>query len=178
MGVDNILYAVYLKNYAEAFRCRRFGLSTFRSVDISVCRRFGLSTFRSVDVLVCRRFGCRRFGLATFWLVTFRNCTKKIHLIAFAHIWIILSRCALHAHTSAMVDIVFIRVYTDGKQLKTHERVVFMFLHWEKYWSLDKMGKILQTTHSKAWRRTSHYLNQWWPCFADAYMRHSAWISW
>ena len=41
------------------------------SVDVSVCRRFGLSTFRFVDVLVCRRFGCRRFGLSTFWPVTF-----------------------------------------------------------------------------------------------------------
>ena len=86
MGVDDILYAVYLKNYAEfssvdvfglsTFRsvdvsvCRRFGLSTFWFVDVLVCRRFGLSTFWFVDVSVCRRFGCRRFGLSTFWLVT------------------------------------------------------------------------------------------------------------
>ena len=40
--------------------CRRFGLSTFWSVDISICRSFGLLE----DVLVCRRF-----SLSTFWLV-------------------------------------------------------------------------------------------------------------
>ena len=56
--------------FVDVLVCRRFGLSTFRFVDVSVCRRFGLSTFRFVDVLVCRRFGCRRFGLSTFWLVT------------------------------------------------------------------------------------------------------------
>ena len=64
-------------------KCRRFGLSTFWLVDVSVCRRFGLSTFWFVDVLFCRRFGlstfwfvdvsvCRRFGLSTFLLSTFR----------------------------------------------------------------------------------------------------------
>ena len=63
--------------------CRRFGVSKFWFVDVLVCRRFGLSTFRFVDVTVCRRFGlstfwsvdvsvCRRFGLSTFWLSTFR----------------------------------------------------------------------------------------------------------
>ena len=63
--------------------CRRFGLSTFRSVDVLVCRRFGLSTCWFIDVLVCRCFGlstfwsvdvsvCRRFGLSTFWFSTFR----------------------------------------------------------------------------------------------------------
>ena len=83
MSVNNILYAVYLENYAEVFECRRFGLSTFRFVDVSVCRRLGLSTFWFVDVSVCRRFGlstfwfvdvsvCRRFSLSTFWLSTFR----------------------------------------------------------------------------------------------------------
>ena len=59
--------------------CRRFGLSMFWSVDVSVCRRFGLLMFWYVDVLVCRRFSfglstfryvsvsvCRRFGLSTF----------------------------------------------------------------------------------------------------------------
>ena len=67
---------------------RRFGLSTFWSVDVLVCRRLGLSTFGFVDVLVCRRFGlstfwfvdfwfvdvsvCRRFGLSTSWLSTFQ----------------------------------------------------------------------------------------------------------
>ena len=87
MGVDDISYAVYLKNYPEVFRCRRFGLSTFRSVDVSVCRRFGLSTFRSVDVLVCRRFGlstfwfvdgsvCRRFSLSTFRFVDVLVCRR------------------------------------------------------------------------------------------------------
>ena len=73
--------------------CRRFGLSMFWSVDVSVCRRFGLlmfwyvdvlvcrrfsfglSTFRYVSVSVCRRFGCRRFGLSTFWPVTY----TKVH---------------------------------------------------------------------------------------------------
>ena len=44
--------------------CRRFGLSTFRSVDALVCWCFGLSTFRSVDALVC---WC--FGMSTFWFV-------------------------------------------------------------------------------------------------------------
>ena len=63
--------------------CRRFGLSTFRSVDLSVCRRFGLLMFWYVDVLVCRRFSLSTFwsvdisvsqcfGLSTFWLSTFR----------------------------------------------------------------------------------------------------------
>ena len=67
MGVDDILYAVYLKNYAEFSSVDVFGLSTFRSVDVSVCRRFGLSTFWFVDVSVCPRL-----GLSTFWLSTFR----------------------------------------------------------------------------------------------------------
>ena len=60
--------------------CRRFRVSTFWFIDVSVCRSFGLSTFRSVDVLVCRRFGlstfrfvevlvCRRFGLSAFRFV-------------------------------------------------------------------------------------------------------------
>ena len=58
MGVDIMIYAVYLKNYAEVFECqrfgfRRFGLSMFRFVDVSVCRRFGPSMFWSVDVLIC-----------------------------------------------------------------------------------------------------------------------------
>ena len=63
--------------------CRRFGLSTFWSVDVSVCRRFGLSTFWSV----CRRFGlstfrfvdvlvCRHFGLSTFWFVDVSVCRR------------------------------------------------------------------------------------------------------
>ena len=56
--------------FVDVSVCRRFGLSTFWFVDVLVCRRFGLSTFRFVDVLVCRRFGCRRFGLSTFWPVT------------------------------------------------------------------------------------------------------------
>ena len=56
--------------------CRRFGLSTFRFVDVpvvdvSVCRRFGLSTFWSVDVS-----GCRRFGLSTFWFVDVSLCRR------------------------------------------------------------------------------------------------------
>ena len=71
--------------------CRRFGLSTFRSVDALVCwcfgmstfwfvdalvcRRFGLSTFRYPSVSVCRRFGCRRFGFSTFWPATY----KRVH---------------------------------------------------------------------------------------------------
>ena len=45
------------------------------TVHVSVCRRFGVSTFRTVDVLVCRHFWfvlvCRRFGLSTFWMSTF-----------------------------------------------------------------------------------------------------------
>ena len=56
--------------FVDVLVCRRFGLSTFWFVDVSVGRRFSLSTFRFVDVSVCRRFGCRRFGLSTFWLVT------------------------------------------------------------------------------------------------------------
>ena len=63
--------------------CRRVGLSTFWSVDVSVCRRFGLLMFWYVDVLVCRRFSLSTFwsvdisvsqcfGLSTFWLSTFR----------------------------------------------------------------------------------------------------------
>ena len=67
--------------------CRRFGLSTFWSVDVLVCRRFGLSTFWFVDVLVCRRFGlstfrsvdvlvCGRFGLSTFWFVDVSECRR------------------------------------------------------------------------------------------------------
>ena len=57
--------------------CRRFGLLMFWYVDVLVCRRFsfGLSTFRYVSVSVCRRFGCRRFGLSTFWPVTY----KRVH---------------------------------------------------------------------------------------------------
>ena len=43
---------------------RRFVLSTFRFVDVSV-----LSTFRFVDVLVCRPF-----GLLTFWFVNALVC--------------------------------------------------------------------------------------------------------
>ena len=48
---------------------RRFGLSTFRFVDVSVCRlsvcrRFGLSTFWFVDALVYRRF-----DLWTYWFI-------------------------------------------------------------------------------------------------------------
>jgi len=62
--------------------CRRYGLSPFPSVAVSVClkwmsplwfvavsvcRRSGLSPFQSVAVLtvavsVCHRFDCRRFG--------------------------------------------------------------------------------------------------------------------
>ena len=64
-----LIYAVYPNQYInghtvynnEVSVCRRFGLSTFRSVDVLVCRRFGLSTFWSVDVLVCRRFGLSTF---------------------------------------------------------------------------------------------------------------------
>ena len=102
MSVDNMLYAVYRKNYMQKFSgvdvlvCWRFGLSTFRSVDVLVCRRFGLSTFRFVDVSVCRRFGCRRFGLSTFWLVTcssVRACPN--HIPATPDLWL------YYPHTSA-----------------------------------------------------------------------------
>ena len=51
--------------------CGRFGMSTFRLVDVLGCRRFGLSTSRSVDVSVWSRF-----GLSTFWPVTY----KRVHL--------------------------------------------------------------------------------------------------
>ena len=64
MGTDN---TVYVEKYAKVQECRRFGLSTFRLVDVLVCRRFGLSTFRCVDVSACRHF-----GLSTFWLSTLR----------------------------------------------------------------------------------------------------------
>ena len=71
----------------NTMECRRFGLSTFRCVDVLACRRFGLSTFWPVDVLVCRRFGlstfwfvdvsvCRRFGLSTFWSVDVSVCRR------------------------------------------------------------------------------------------------------
>ena len=84
MGVDNILNAVYLKNYAKVFECRHFGLSTFRSVDVSVCGCFGLSM---VDDLVCQRFRlstfwvvnvsvCRRVGLSMFWFVDILVCWR------------------------------------------------------------------------------------------------------
>ena len=66
-----IIHTVYQENYAIVKECRRFGLSTFRLVDVLVCRRFCLSTFRFVHASVCRRFVCRRFGLWTFWLVTY-----------------------------------------------------------------------------------------------------------
>ena len=78
--------------------CRRFGLSTFRSVDALVwwcfgmstfwfvaalaCRRFGLSRFRYVSVSVCRRFGCRRFSLS--------NGSSLTHQILFINMVIIL----------------------------------------------------------------------------------------
>ena len=55
MGVHNIFYAAYLMNYAEVFECRRLGR-----------RRFGLSTFRLVDVSVCQLFGFRRYNWSTF----------------------------------------------------------------------------------------------------------------
>ena len=55
--------------------CRRFGLFMFWYVDVLVCRRFGLSTFRYPSVSVCRRFGCRRFGFSTFWPATY----KRVH---------------------------------------------------------------------------------------------------
>ena len=54
--------------------CRRFGLSTFWSVDVLVCRRFGLVWF--VDVLVCRRFGLLMFGRSTFWFVDALVCRR------------------------------------------------------------------------------------------------------
>ena len=53
--------------------CRRFGLLMFWYVDVLVCRRFGLSTFRYPSVSVCRRFGCRRFGFSTFWPATHKS---------------------------------------------------------------------------------------------------------
>ena len=71
----------------NTMECRRFGLSTFRFVDVLACRRFGFSTFWSVDVLVCRRFGlstfwfvdvsvCQRFGLSTFRFVDVLVCRR------------------------------------------------------------------------------------------------------
>ena len=69
--------------------CRRFGVSTFWSVDVLVRRHFffGLLTFWSVDVLVCQCFGlstfwfvdtlfCRRFGLSTFRFVDVPVCRR------------------------------------------------------------------------------------------------------
>ena len=58
--------------------CRRFGLSMFWSVDVSVCRRFGLLMFWYVDVLVCRRFSlvCRHFGMSVFRFVDVSVCRR------------------------------------------------------------------------------------------------------
>ena len=88
MGSD----PVYSKNSAtKVLERRRFRLSTFWFVDVSICRRFGLSTFRFVDVSFCRPFGCRRFGLSTFWQVFYvreiinYHCTK--HSYVFLFIW-------------------------------------------------------------------------------------------
>ena len=88
MKTNTRLYSV-LNYTVRVWVCRRFGLSTFWSVDVLlcrcfnmsmfwfvdalVCRRFGLSTFRCVDVSAYRRFGCRRFALTKFWPVTYKR---------------------------------------------------------------------------------------------------------
>ena len=45
--------------------CQRFGLATFRFVNVAVCRCFDLSTFRFVDAMGSLRFDCRRFGFVS-----------------------------------------------------------------------------------------------------------------
>ena len=86
-------YAVHSTNYKKMhtlnptdMECRRFSLSTFRSVDVSVCRRFGLSTFwlwtfRFVDVLVVDASVCRHFDQLTFILWVFVREDRSIILI-------------------------------------------------------------------------------------------------
>ena len=58
--------------------CRRVGLSTFWSVDVSVCRRFGLLRFWYVDVLVCRHFGIPVFRCVDV-LVVDVSVSRRFH---------------------------------------------------------------------------------------------------
>ena len=58
--------------------CRRVGLSTFWSVDVSVCRRFGLLRFWYVDVLVCRHFGIPVFRFVDV-LVVDVSVSRRFH---------------------------------------------------------------------------------------------------
>ena len=90
---------IYRGIQCTKMKCRRFGLSTFWFVDVSVCRCFGLRTFWSVDILVCQRFGllmfrsvdvsvCRCFGLSTFWFVKVLVCRRfGLSMFGLSNFW-------------------------------------------------------------------------------------------
>ena len=59
------------------FFCCRFGLSTFRFVDVLVCRRLGLSTFRFVEVLTSYRLGDHQCAMFSLELID-KNWTSPV----------------------------------------------------------------------------------------------------
>ena len=152
--------------------CRRVGLSTFWSVDVSVCRRFGLLMFWYVDVLVCRRFSlstflvgrcfdistfwfglvCRRVGLSTFWSVDVSVC-RRFGLLMFWYVDVLVCR-RFSLSTFWSVDISVSQCFG----LSTFWLSTFRFLNvftsylqkgplWHTKSCLENMVIILQSTY-------------------------------
>ena len=141
------------KQICDFLVCRRFGLSTFWSVDllvyrhfglltfpfvdvlvcdVLVCRRFGLSTFRIVDVLVYQSFGCRRFGFSKFWPVT--GSRINMHRTFPSKIWNIkhhkatLTSCAVYPKKYAHYFVVLCFVVVMQSFIM-NSREVFIHIH-------------------------------------------------